>query len=63
MPRPRIGRRVTVSLPPDLYEKIQEYMKKEHIIELSDAIRRLLYKAFENEHDKARAELASAPSA
>ena len=62
MPRPRIGKRITVSLPPDLYEKIQEYMKKEHIIELSDAIRRLLYKAIENEHAKARAELAAAPS-
>lgn len=45
MPRPRIGKRVTVSLPEDLYEKIQEYMEKEHIMELSEAIRRLLYKA------------------
>ena len=49
MPRPKIGKRVTVSLPPDLYQAILEYMKKEHIQEISEAIRRLLYKAIEKE--------------
>ena len=49
MPRPRIGRRVTVSLPLDLYEKIERYRRREHLSEMSEAIRRLLYKAIEME--------------
>ena len=60
MPRPKIGRRVTVSLPPDLYEKIEHYRRKEHLSEMSEAIRRLLYKAIEIEE---RAELAAAAPA
>ncbi|ALL00124.1 hypothetical protein Pyrde_0074 [Pyrodictium delaneyi] len=59
MPRPKIGRRVTVSLPPELYEKIENYRKKEHLTEMSEAIRRLLYKAIEIEEERARAVAAA----
>ena len=45
MPRPKIGKRVCVNLPPELFEFVEEYRKKNNFSELSEAIRQILYKA------------------